>query len=415
MGTLTTGGLQSLRYDAEKREWTTKSDALKARVETPGKPERARTPLSDGDGLYLHLTPAGSAIWRIEYRYKGIRKSYTAGPYINGLSLAEAREAAVQVKKWIREGIDPSAAKRKGGRGEAFRSVALEFFARKTTRLNAAYRERVLRRLEKHVFPKIGKTAIAEIETQDLFRLYKNIEKKGFGELAHRIAGLVDRICEYARLTGRIPANPAARLSSALAPASHAHRPAILDADGIGEMLRRIENYPGSEALRNLLKIAPYVFLRSREIRLATWEEIDLENGLWIVPAEHMKMGREHIVPLSTQVISILKEIPRVSGLIFPGRTGGPISRNGLALSIRYLGYGKGQMCFHGFRSIASTVLNEHGWRPDVVEMQLSHIDQNAVRAAYNRASYLPERKQMMQWYADFLDAARSNRLLALV
>jgi len=234
-------------------------------------------------------------------------------------------------------------------------------------------------------------------------------------ETAHRLAQLAGQVCRYARLVGYAKYDVASGLVEALPPVQTEHYPAIIDPKEIGALLRAIDDYPGDVSTRYALRIMPYVFVRSGELRAATWKEFDLAGAEWVIPARRMKMKRPHNVPLARQVLALLAELREYSGgwdLLFPSPFSATrcISDMALLNALRRMGYGKEQMCVHGFRTTASTILNEQGYRPDVIEAQLSHGEKNAIRGAYNRAEYMPERRSMMQEWADYLDGLREAK-----
>ncbi len=421
MGKLKDGMLQGLKFDEESRTWYTKTWELKRAPQLKTAAEPSRTKLTDGDGLILYLTSGGSMIWRVEYRWQKTRKTYTIGPYTgdeSGVSLMEAREALIQVKKWIKEGKDPSeekrAAKTPKSDGITFREVAEDWYEHKTLELEPRYRKQLRSRLEKVLLPAIGQIPIAVLRGKDIMPCLRIVEAKGMIETAHKLATIASQICRYATILGHCEFDCAGMLGRALSTRSPKNRAAITDSVEIGKLLRAINTYTGDLSIQMALIIMPYVFLRSRELRGAHWKEIDLENGLWTVPAERMKRHREHIVPLAHQVVEMFdeyREVCKSDDFVFPSsfsRTQA-ISDMGLLNGLRRLGYGRDEMCIHGFRSMASTRLNEMGFRPDIIEMQLAHVQENQVRAAYNRALYIDERRQMMQRWADYLDGLRAG------
>ena len=424
MGMLRDGMLQGLRYDPATKKWTTKTWELKKNPRLKTAAEEAKSPIIDGDGLELRLLPGGSMVWRVAYSFQKTRKSYTAGRYTgqeDGVSLAEAREALIQVKKWIKEGIDPSEQKKAQSEPTqapeviTFEKIAREWLEHKTNNLTTKYRSQVQSRVENYLIPAIGQIPIADLRGRDILPCLREHEARGHIETAHRLAGIVSQICRYAVVLGHCEFDAAGQLGSALSTRDPKNRAAILDPTEIGTLLRAIDSYKGDISTRYALKIVPYVFLRNTELRCARWEEIDLDNALWTIPAERMKKKREHLVPLATQVIDLfrlLKEISKGCGdLVFPSPQSKTqsISDVGLLNGLRRLGYGRDEMCIHGFRAMASTLLNEQGFRSDVIEMQLAHVQENQVRAAYNRALYLDERRDMMQKYADYLDKLKNN------
>ena len=289
-----------------------------------------------------------------------------------------------------------------------------EYYEKMTTELMPRYRKLYLSRLEKNLFPHLGHIQIADLRRTDILPALRELEGRGHVETAHRVAIIAGQVCRYARDCGLVEYNVADELGRALSKAKHSQRAAILDPAKIGGLLRAIDEYGGDISMRYALKIMPYVFVRSAELRGARWEEIDFDGRTWCIPAERMKRRREHLVPLASQVVVLFKELQEFTDngeLCFPSpfSKARAISDVGLLNGLRRLGYGKGEMDIHGFRSIASTLLNEQGFRPDVIEMQLSHAQKDSTRAAYNRALYLPERIGMMQKWADYLDSLKDN------
>ena len=265
------------------------------------------------------------------------------------------------------------------------------------------------------MFPAFGKWPIRDIKPADLLRELRKLEAKGLHETAHRTRQRMSQVFRYAVATGRADHDITASLRGALTPIPTEHRAALTDPSQVGALLRAIDGYQGQPSVMAALKLAPLVFVRPRELRAAEWIEIDLDAAEWRIPAERMKMGERHIVPLSTQAIAILEELQPVTGhgrYLFPSlRTDARcISDNTLNAALRRLGYGKTEQTAHGFRTIASTLLNELGHHPDVIERQLAHAPRNKVRAAYNRAERLAERRKMMQAWADYLDGLKSDK-----
>lgn len=376
--------------------------------------------LSDGNGMFLLVHPNGSKYWRLKYRIAGKEKTLALGVY-PGVGLSEARKLCMKARELISQGIDPIAQKREAQtaaeeqeRRDAltFEAVGREYYEKKTANLMPRYRKLYLSRLEKNLYPHIGSIPMADLRRTDILPALRELEARGHVETAHRVAIIAGQVCRYARDCGYVEFNVADELGRALSRAKHTPRAAILDPEKIGELLRAIDDYRGDVSVRYALRIMPYVFVRSAELRGARWDEIDFDGGVWCVPAERMKRKREHLVPLAGQVIGLFRELQEDTGdgeLCFPSpfsRTR-PISDMGLLNGLRRMGYGKGEMDVHGFRSIASTLLNEQGFRSDVIEMQLSHAQKDSTRGAYNRALYLPERMEMMQAWADYLDGLR--------
>jgi integrase len=318
-------------------------------------------------------------------------------------------------------GIDPSAEKkaRKAAKvveaTSSFEVVAREWFAKFAPAWAASHSEKIIRRLERDIFPWIGGRAVGEISAPELLSVLRRIESRGAIETAHRAHQNCGQILRYAIATGRAERDICADLRGAIPPSKEKHHPSITDPAAVGGLLRAIDSYTGSFVTKCALRLAPLVFVRPGELRHAEWSEINLDAAEWRIPAEKMKMRAVHIVPLSTQAISILTELKPLTGdgkYVFPGARSAkrPMSENTVNGSLRRLGYGSDEMTGHGFRSIASTLLNEQGWNRDAIERQLAHAERDSIRAAYNYAEHLPERKKMMQAWANYLDSlARSN------
>ncbi|MBS6828728.1 MAG: integrase arm-type DNA-binding domain-containing protein [Desulfovibrio sp.] len=373
---------------------------------------------SDGGGLFLYVTPTGKKSWRLAYRFAGRQKLISLGPYPS-VSLREAREKREDAKKLLREHIDPSEARRQAKEAAAeaahnsFEDVAREWYAKYSTKWVPAYRKAVIRIMEENLFPHIGKRPINAITPRELLAVLRRVEERGVLTIAHKALRDTGRIFRYAVVTGRAEHDIAADLRGALAPTANGHHAAITEPAAVGELLRKIYAYEGNFFISRALRLAPLVFVRAKELIRAEWTEIDLEAAEWRIPAERMKMKQIHIVPLSRQALAIFRELHEKSGggqFVFPGnRAGndGPMYRGGPLRVLRQIGCATGEHTFHGFRSMASTLLNELGYNADWIERQLAHCERNGVRAAYNYAEYLPERRRMVQEYADYLDRLR--------
>ncbi|RMH10647.1 MAG: DUF4102 domain-containing protein [Gammaproteobacteria bacterium] len=390
------------------------------RVKTVKLPEgKKQMRLSDGGGLYLQVTPTGK-YWRLNYRFAGKQKTLAIGVYPR-VSLKEARKARETAKKLLERNIDPSLHKQKERRRAAaqartatFGGIAREMIERNRNKWSVSYARDVESRLEKHVLPWLANVPITEIEAPDVLAVLRRVESYGKIETANRLKMLCSQVFRYAVATGHIKSDPTRDLKGALAPVVNKHRATITDPKKIGELLRAIDGFEGTLVVKCALRMTPYVFTRPGELRRAEWEEIDFENAEWRIPAHKMKMRLMHVVPLAKQVIEILKEVEPVSGggrYVFPSARSvhRPMSENTINVSLRRLGYGKDEICAHGFRAMASTILHEQGWNTDVIERQLAHKEGNAIKGAYNHARHLPERRKMMQQWADYLDALRDG------
>ncbi|HEV2702587.1 MAG TPA: tyrosine-type recombinase/integrase [Steroidobacteraceae bacterium] len=346
----------------------------------------------------------------------GREKLLSLGVYPQ-ITLKTARVRGDEARHMVLNGVDPAAKRQaeKQALGENFESVAREWLNMKEGSLTPGTLGRERDRLEDFIFPYLGKRPIAQIKAPELLAVLRRVESRGIVETAHRTKSVCSRIFRYAIATGRAERDVAADLKGALKPSVERHLPAITNPARIGELLRAIDGCVGQGCVAAALKLAPYVFLRPGELRKGEWAELDWDNALWRIPAERMKMREAHLAPLSTQALAILKELRPVTGagrLIFPSiRTRErPISDNTLNAALRRIGYTSDEMVAHGFRSMACTLLNEQGWRPDLIERQLAHAERNQVRAAYNRAQWVDERRKMMQGWADYLDRLRTAK-----
>jgi integrase len=334
------------------------------------------------------------------------------------VSLKEAREKLFYAKKSIQEGIDPGLQKKSVKEAEraknenSFEVVAREWYEGKKVGKKESYTGRLWGRVEKEVIPFLGNRTISEITAPELLDVLRKVESRGAVDTAHRCLQYCGQIFRYAIATGRASHDIASDLRGALKPAIHSHLSSLTEAKAVGELLRAIDGYSGNLIVKSALQLAPYVFVRPGELRHAEWAEIDFEKDEWRIPAGKMKMKQIHIVPLSRQAKEILTELHPYTGfgrLVFPSmRTKDrPISDMTLLAGLRRLGFTREEMTVHGFRSIASTMLNELGYNRDWIERQLAHGERNSVRAAYNYAEYLPERRKMMQEWADYLDSLK--------
>ncbi len=313
-------------------------------------------------------------------------------------------------------GIDPSRerqeAREAAVQAMTFGEVADEWLERQQHVLAPVTFEKATWMLKTLVGPWLGKRPIAEIEPPELLSVLRRIESRGKHETAHRTKQRCGQVFRYAIATGRAHRDPSADLRDALTPVRSQHRAAVTHPEQVGELLNAIDGFDGTFVVRSALQLAPLVFVRPGELRRAEWSEVDLDAAEWRIPAERMKMREAHIVPLSTQAVAILQELRPLtehSRYVFPSiRTiTRPMSDGTINAALRRLGYDSDQHVGHGFRAMASTLLNEMGWAPDVIERQLAHAPRNKVRAAYNRAQHLAERRKMMQAWADFLDGLR--------
>ncbi len=388
------------------------TDTLIRKAKAPAKP----TKLADERGLYLLLTPAGGRLWRFKFRYAGKEKLLAIGGYPD-VSLAHAREARDEARKILAQGVDPSAKRQKDKRDKArahandFEALAREWLANVKPKWSAVYHADTLTRFESYVFPDIGHRPVGEVVAPELLVVLRKIEARGTVETAHKVARACGQVFRYGVVTGRCDRNPAADLRGALKARPKPKHMAALPASELPDFLRKIDGYDGELQTKLALRLLALTFVRTNELRSATWAEIDLDKAEWTIPGERMKTKAPHHVPLSRQAVEAFRTLQEMNGKwpwVFVGRAPTkPMSKNTALFALYRLGY-HSRMTGHGFRAMASTALNEMGYRPDVIERQLAHVEKNAVRAAYHRSQYLEERKTMMQAWADLLDAQAS-------
>lgn len=375
------------------------------------KPRERRYKLFDETGLFLIVTPQGGKWWRVRYRWEGREQTLSLGTY-PAVTLKRARMGRDAIRQQILEGTNPAEARKAedpDALRETFESQARQWHEARAPRWSAVHAARVLRDLERDVFPWIGVAPIATLAAPQLKPVLARIRDRGAIESAHRVLQIIGQVCRYAIAGGHAERNPATDLKGWLPSPTRTHFAALTDPRAIGELLRALDGYQGTFPVQCALRLAPRLMVRPGELRQAEWVEFDLEAALWRIPAAKMKTRSEHLVPLSRQCLAILEELRPLTGrgnYLFPSIRGRsrPMSENTINGALRALGYGPDVMTAHGFRAMASSRLNEMGWSPDVIERQLAHAERNAVRAAYNRASYLPERQKMMQVWSDYLD-----------
>jgi integrase len=380
--------------------------------------ERA-SKLYDERGLYLLVTPQGGKWWRFKYRFDAKEKLISLGTYPD-IGLKQARRRRDEARKLLAEGIDP-ATERKSKKAQlsaesstSFGTVAREWFEKFAPSWAATHAQTIIRRLEANAFPSIGDRPVAEITPVELLAILRRVEARGAVSTAHRIKQIFGQVFRFAIATGKASRDPSADLRGALAPERERHFAALTNPSEVAGLMRAIGAYQGSFVVKSALRFSALTFGRPGEIRRAEWSEMDLRDSLWRISAERMKMRREHLVPLSRQGVSILQELHPLTGngrFVFPnGRViTRPMSENAITAALRYMGYEQGQMTAHGFRTLASTLLNEQGWSADAIERQLAHAERDEVRGAYNRAEYLVERRRMMQAWADYLEALENG------
>jgi integrase len=371
--------------------------------------------LFDNGGLFLLVRPTGHRGWRFKYRMDGHEKLLSFGRY-PAVSLAKARLQLRRAKALLFDGIDPSL-KRKAEKyagADSFEAVAREWYGSHECRWADSYSDHIIRRFERDIFPWLGNKHIKKISPDEILTCLKRIEARGTCETAHRVYQNICWVFRHAALTGRVIHDPSAPLKGTLLPTNEKHLASITDPKELGELLRAIEAYSGSHTVRTALRLAPLVFVRHFELRGAEWSEINFDTQEWLIPAARMKMRVPHIVPLSTQAVDLLRDIQPATGdgkYVFPSPRSRkrPLSNVALLAALRRMGYEQGTLTVHGFRSTASTLLNEQGFNRDWIERQLAHAERNNVRAAYNYAEYLPQRKVMMQQWGDYLDELRAS------
>lgn len=379
------------------------------------KPREKSYRIADAKGMYLEVTPAGGKYWRMKYRFSGKEKRLALGVYPD-VSLAQARERCGQARKHLANGVDPGVLKQanKAATENSFEAVAREWHTKFSPGWAPHHADKIIRRLEREVFPWLGSRPIGDINAPELLAVLRRIEARDALETAHRVHQNCGKVFRYAVATGRAQRDPSGDLRGAIPPAQERHHPTITEPKRVGELLRAIAGYSGSNITRYALQLAPLVFVRPGELRKAEWSEFDLDKAEWRIPAHKMKMKAVHIVPLSTQAVLILRELHAVTGkgrYVLPGARGKDrhMSENTINAGLRRLGYAVGDMTGHGFRSMASTLLNEQGWNRDAIERQLAHAERDDIRAAYNYAEHLPERRKMMQAWADYLDGLKAG------
>jgi integrase len=379
--------------------------------------------LFDGHGLYLLVHPPKPPYWRQKYYYADKEKLISHGVYPR-VTLKMARKRLSDAKDLLEEGIDPSlhrkAAKaaRRSAAENTFEALAREWYGKRSKAWAANHSDKVLGRLTKDVFPWLGATPIANLTSKDLLATLERVEKRGAADTARRIRQNLELIFDYAKETERLAGeNPTPKADTLEMPVKGKFA-SITDPKGVGVLIKALRNYQGTLVTRVALQLAPLVFVRPGELRAAEWNEFDLDAGEWRIPATRMKMKVAHFVPLPRQAVALLRELHPLTGrgrFLFPSERGSqrPMSGNTLNAALRGLGFTKEQMTTHGFRHLASTLLNESGkWRPDAIERQMAHAPRNQVRAAYNAAEHLPERKKMMQWWADYLDGLAAEKIV---
>ncbi|EMR0738079.1 tyrosine-type recombinase/integrase [Citrobacter braakii] len=377
------------------------------------KPKEKAYKLSDGGGMYLEVFPNGTKSWRLKYRIGGKEKRVVFGVFPT-VTLAEARAKRDEAKRVLAAGGDPGQEKQAEKQAKAmavsnsFERLALEWHEHKRPSWSAGYSSDILEYLKKDIFPYIGTRSITDIKPADMLAVLRKMEQRGVLDKLKKTRQACRQIFTYAVITGRAENNPVVDLASALKAPKQKHYPHLL-LEQIPEFLRALGNYSGSLVTRNATRLLMLTGLRTIELRASEWADIDFDKGIWNIPAERMKMRRPHIVPITNQVKELLQEIHQLTGrgkYVFPGRNdaGKPMSEASINQVIKRIGYG-GKATGHGFRHTMSTILHEQGYNTAWIETQLAHVDKNSIRGTYNHAQYLDGRREMLQWYADYMDS----------
>lgn len=391
---------------------------LTATAVKQAKPKAKPYKLADGGGLYLHVKTAGK-YWRYKYRFAGKEKLLALGTYPD-ISLADARKLHQAARENLADGIDPSSYKKtkksadQSNSANSFEAVAIEWSKTRSKKADSTEkRQRAL--LEKDLFPFIGNRPIADIDAPELLKTLRKIENRGAIETAHRANRLAGQIFRYAIVTGRCKHNPSIDLKDALTQPIKSHRQSITDPAEVGPLIAAIKNYQATPVVMAALQLSPLFLCRPGELRHLEWTEVNFAEARIELPASKMKMKEPHIIPLASQAMSILKELQPITGrgkYVFPSARGAsrPLSDNGVRTALRTLGYTNDQICPHGFRAMGRTILDEVlNFPVDWIEHQIAHSVKDSNGRAYNRTKHLPQRKKMMQTWADYLDSLASG------
>lgn len=387
------------------------------------KPKEGMYKIGDGDGIFLVIQVTGKKLWQLRYRFGGKQKTFSIGQYPI-VSLKEARERGFEARKLLAGGVDPMENKKERkallnkpkNDGETVEAIGKEWFEKFSGQWVDSHASKIIRRLERDLFPHLGKVEIKTVTPPQLLAVLRRVEARGALETAHRLHQNCGQVWRYAVATGRVERDITGDLRGALPPAGETHLAAITDPKEICILLKNIDEYKGSEVVRLALRLAPLVFVRPGELRQAKWSEFDFDKAEWVVPKSRMKLKRrQHVVPLSRQVLVMLKELQIVSGdseYLFPSPRAKTRCLSDVALlaALRRMGYTKEEMTAHGFRAMASTNLEQLGFDVRLIELQLAHEDQNEIRAAYKRdlsRLQLDQRVKMMQAWADYLDGLK--------
>ena len=363
------------------------------------KPEAKPCKMADGEGMYLEVMPTGAKYWRLKYRFGGKEKRLAFGVYPD-VSLAQARDRRYDACKLLANGVDPGAVKQAQKTADvalnenSFEVIAREWFAKHSPNWKENHSSKILARLENDMFPWVGARPISEIAAPALLAAIRRIETRGALETAHRVLAICGQVFRYAVATGRAERDPTGDLRGALPPVKRGnHFASITEPKKVGELLRDIDGYQGSFVVQCAFKLSPMLFVRPGELRKMEWAEVDLDKAEWIIPAEKMKMGVTHIVPLATQAMAILREIQPLTGngkYVFQGERDHdrPMSDNAIRSALRRMGWANDEMTPHGFRAMASTILDNMGYKQEWLERQLAHEEPNKIKAAYKREAW---------------------------
>ncbi|MCV9879499.1 tyrosine-type recombinase/integrase [Brenneria izbisi] len=385
---------------------------LTARQINAAKPKEKSYKLADGGGMYLEVLPNGTKSWRMKYRVGGKEKRVVFGLYPT-ITLAEARSKRDEAKKLLANGGDPSEEKQVEKQAKiasvnnSFKLIALEWHEHKRPNWSKGYAEDILEYLKKDIFPYLGKRPITDIKPKDMLDVLRKMEQRGVLDKLKKTRQACRQIFTYAIVSGRAEYNPVTDLAGVLKAPKQKHFPHLL-ADELGPFIQALNGYSGSRITQIATRLLMLTGLRTIELRSAEWQEIDFGKKIWQIPKERMKMRRPHLVPLSTQVYDLLSELQNITGgfqLVFPGRNDSSKSMSEASINqvIKRVGYDK-KLTGHGFRHTMSTILHEQGFNSAWIELQLAHVDKNSIRATYNHALYLDGRREMLQWYADYVD-----------
>ncbi|MCH2160105.1 MAG: integrase arm-type DNA-binding domain-containing protein [Oleiphilaceae bacterium] len=384
------------------------------------KPKEKPYPISDGQSLYIEIMPNGGKYWRLRYRFAGKQKRIAFGVYPE-VSIKEAREKATAARQQLRDGQDPADLKRQKklqthvNAASSFEVIAGEWLEKAKLHWSEGHTVRVERFVNKYLKPDLGKRPISEITPQELLAVLRKKESEGRHDTAHRVKQTAGQIFRYAVATGRAERDPSRDLDGALTKPKEKHLAAVTTPAEAKKLLIAIDAFEGSKVVEVALKLSPLLFVRPGELRHMEWQEIDLEEKLWSIPAEKMKLREPHLVPLSTQAVALIKEMVPHTGryqYVFPNARGvsRPLSENGVRTALRTLGYTNEQMTPHGFRAMARTLLDEVlGYRIDWIEHQLAHAVKDTNGRAYNRTTHLEQRREMMQKWADYFDSLKND------